>query len=68
VVWEDFPLFNKGYTKKAGRIFLGRRLQGKQGTEAVVHIFSFKSASEGRALPRWLKIMKSRFAGRDTIL
>ena len=30
--------------------------------------FSFTSISKGKTLPRWLKIMKSELAGKETIL
>lgn len=32
------------------------------------HCLSFKSISTGKTLPRWLKIMKSGLAGKETIL
>jgi hypothetical protein len=47
----------------------GYKASKEQNLEKMrVYVFSFRSGSDGSALPRWLKIMKSRLAGSETIL
>jgi hypothetical protein len=71
-LWSEFRKSSFPLNKRAQNwnlLQVTRKVKNKIWIlERHVYVLSFRSESDSSALPRWLKIMKSRFAGSETIL